>query len=100
MQNLENERLCLPQTFKRLNLIFEEGGSLPRIGDRAVDALSDQLVVLDQGVVGILWKADRRQHQRVDDGQPEERQVRRTLTQQRQIMPNQVVAEKAISSGG
>ena len=54
MQDLEEARLRLAQPVQRPELVRKESRRLAGIGDRVVHALADQLVVLDQPVVGVL----------------------------------------------
>ena len=76
-----------------MELVGKERGGLAGIRDRVVDAFPDELVVLHQAVVGVFREADRRQHERVNDGQLKQRMARGGLTENRQIEPDEIVAE-------
>ena len=63
MQDLEKARVLLPETVERAELVCKESGGLTGVRDGVVYALPDELVVLQQAVVGVLWKADRGQRE-------------------------------------
>src|ERR1035441_8825928 len=98
VQNLEEPRLGLTQATERLQFVRKEGGGLARVGERVVDALFDQLVVLHQTVVRILGKAERRQNERINDRQAQEGQAGGALAQERKVMLDEVMAKHAIGS--
>ena len=54
---------------KRSKLIAKQRSRLAGIGHRVIYALPDQLIVLHQTVVWVFREADRRQDERVNDGQ-------------------------------
>jgi len=70
------------------------------VGHRVGDAVTHQLVVLDQPVVRILREGQRRQVQGVDDALAEQRQRRRLGAQCRQVVAEQIVADDVVRAGG
>ena len=73
-------------------LVLEEGPAGQAVGQGRILRRRDELVVLDQPVVGVLWKGDGREAQRIDDRQVVQVQPGCGLLQDGQIMGDEVVA--------
>src|ERR1035441_9315062 len=94
MQDLEEARVLLPEAVKRSELVCKQGSGLAGIGHRVIYALADQLIVLHQAVVGVFREADRRQYERVNDGQLQHRVAGGRFAENPQIVPYKIVAEE------
>ena len=78
---------------KGRDLFEEHPAGQPGIGNRVVDAVAHQLVVLDQRVIRVFREGERRQIQRVEHRQAQQPGLRRLRAQQRPVVIEQVVPE-------
>jgi hypothetical protein len=74
-------------------LFGEDLAGQPGVLDRVVDAVADDLVVLDQPVVGVGRIGEGREEQRVDTWLGEDPEVGRQLAQAGKIVVEDIVAE-------
>ena len=84
---------ALVQLRERVALVLEQGQGGAAIRQWRVEAVANQLVVLDQPVIRVLRKGQGRQAQGVDHRELKQREVRRLLPEQRQVMGDDIVAE-------
>jgi hypothetical protein len=92
-------RVRLGQLEESLSSIREQTAGDARVGDRIVDRVTDELVVLEQIVVRMLREGDRGEDERVDRGLAQEGEVGRVPGQPRQVVPEDVVAEDEVGRG-
>ena len=93
MQACRLLRAFAREPLERIVLVLEEAQAKLRIPERIAAAVAQQFVILDQPVVRVLRKGDRRKLERIDGLQPGEDRVPEVLVQDRQVMLDDVVAE-------
>jgi hypothetical protein len=79
-----------PECFQ---LVMKERETELGIAQRLAASIAHELVVLDEPMVGILGEGERRELERVDDGQCQELEVGKHLPQNREIVAPDVVTE-------
>src|SRR4030095_14947048 len=92
-------RSRLRQPEESRSSIREKTAGDPRVGDRIVDRVTDDLVVLEQIVVRMLREGDRGEGERVDRGLAQEGGGGDVGGQPRQGVPEDVVAEHEVGRG-
>lgn len=88
------------RTLEGIPLVLKQGPGEASICDRVIYGLPGQLVALDQVMIGIARKCQRRQIQRVDPGQPMDGRIRRALREHAHVVEDQVVAQDGDRSRG
>lgn len=87
-------RRDLVQIGQGLDLVAIQGMAQLAIPQRIGARIPDQLVALDESVIRILWKGDRREEQRIDDRQTVHCERAQSFAQARQIMGDYIVANE------
>ena len=100
MQQVKEVRLGLAEPSQRAELVVEERAGLARVGDGIADALPDQLVVLNQAVIGIFRESDGGQDESINDRQAQHGMPGICLPQDAQVVPHQVMSENATRRAG
>ena len=85
---------------ERASLVVEERDCALRIGQRIAHRELEQLVVLDQMVVGVARKGERREGERIHHRQAEEPETGCCGPEDIQVMADDVVAEEERCAGG
>ncbi|NJN14500.1 MAG: hypothetical protein HC813_02400 [Planctomycetes bacterium] len=80
--------------------LVEHGSGRSTVRDRLIGRLRDQLVVLDEPVVGDFGEGERGESQRVDDGELEERERRRAPRDERPVVTQDIVPGQELRSRG
>ena len=81
------------EQLERVMLVLEQPRAKLRVAQRIAPAVTQQLVVLDQPVIGILRERDRRQLERIDGRQAGEDRISEVLVQDREVVLDDVVAK-------